>query len=155
MPFYDIAEDATAGVAAEAAHTYKQIITESKEELVAMVNRDRAEDESGGQDRHGVCGSGSGRGPGQAVQGRQCSHQGPGTAKHAMHKVIRRVQGKKSKRSRSDRWVTIYLGGRKMKLFADTGSKFTILPPSLYHPKMGKVKAANCILMAWGSNSAW
>ena len=49
--------------------------------------------------------------------------------------------------------MTIYLGGRRTELFADTGSKFTIIPPSMYHSKMGKVKAANCILRAWGSNS--
>ena len=78
----------------------------------------------------------------------------PNTAKSARPRVLRRVQaGKNKKESRSDRWVTNYLGGRRTELFADTGSKFTIIPPSMYHPKMGNVKAANCILRAWGSNS--
>ena len=35
----------------------------------------------------------------------------------------------------------------------DTGSKSSIITPSLYHPKMGEVVAANCILRAWGSSS--
>ena len=54
-----------------------------------------------------------------------------------------RVQGKKS--PRSDRWVTIYLGGKKTELFADTGSRF-------YHSRMDQVKEAKCILRAWGNN---
>ena len=41
---------------------------------------------------------------------------------------------------------------RKREIFADTGCRFTIIPPTLYHPRMGQVKAANCILRAWGSN---
>ena len=40
--FHDIEEDATVGIAAQVAHTYEEIITESKKELLAMVNRDRA-----------------------------------------------------------------------------------------------------------------
>ena len=40
--FHNIEEDATAGIAAQVAHTYEEIITESKKELLAMVNRDRA-----------------------------------------------------------------------------------------------------------------
>ena len=47
----------------------------------------------------------------------------------------------------------MYIGGRKLKLFADTGSKFSIITPAMYHPKMGKVVAANCILRAWGSKA--
>ena len=78
----------------------------------------------------------------------------PGTAKSAKPRLLRRVQaGEQKKRSRSDRWVTVYIGGRKLKLFADTGSKFSIITPVMYHPKMGKVVAANCILRAWGSKA--
>ena len=39
--FHDIEEDATVGIAAQVAHTYEEIITESKKELLAMVNSDR------------------------------------------------------------------------------------------------------------------
>ena len=41
---------------------------------------------------------------------------------------------------------------RKREIFADTGCRFTIILPTLYRPRMGQVKAANCILRAWGSN---
>ena len=78
----------------------------------------------------------------------------PGTTKSAKPKLLRRVQaGKERKITRSDRWVTVYVGGRKLRLFADTGSKFSIISPHMYHPKMGEVVAANCVLRSWGSNS--
>jgi hypothetical protein len=82
------------------------------------------------------------------------SRDWPGTAKSAKPKLLSRVQaGEKKKKSRSDRWVTVYLGGQRLKLFADTGSKLTIISPNMYQPKMGKVVAANCILRSWGSSS--
>ena len=37
-------------------------------------------------------------------------------------------------------------------MFADIGSKFTIITHSMYHPMLGKVVAVNCVLRAWGSN---
>ena len=61
----------------------------------------------------------------------------------AAHESQDRPEGKNP---RSDRWVKIYMGSRKLKLFADMGSKFSIITPSMYHPKMGKVVAENCIL---------
>ena len=42
MRFQHIKEDATAGQAAQTAHTYEEMITSSKKELLALVNRDRA-----------------------------------------------------------------------------------------------------------------
>ena len=56
---------------------------------------------------------------------------------------------------RSDRWLTIYMGGRKLKLFADTGSKFSIITLSMYHSKMGEVVAANCILREGAAPPPW
>ena len=38
-----------------------------------------------------------------------------------------------------------------MNLFSDTGSHYTIIPPELYRPSMGKVEAADAILRSWGS----
>ena len=40
-----------------------------------------------------------------------------------------------------------------MKLYADTGSKFTIITPQQYKKTMGKVLAADTRLRAWGSKS--
>lgn len=50
-----------------------------------------------------------------------------------------------------DRWVRLRLGGKRVTLFSDTGSKFTLIPPELYDPAMGKIEAADSNLRAWGS----
>lgn len=34
------------------------------------------------------------------------------------------------------------LGGRRMDLFTDTGSGYTMIPPDMYCPIMGKIQAA-------------
>ena len=51
----------------------------------------------------------------------------------------------------TDKWVTITMGDRKMNLFSDTGSRYTIIPPELYHHNMGKLLNSNTTLRAWGS----
>ena len=51
----------------------------------------------------------------------------------------------------NDRWVVLKMGDRKISLFSDTGSKFTIIPPEFYHPHMGKLVRPNTSLRAWGS----
>ena len=38
-----------------------------------------------------------------------------------------------------------------MKLFADTGSKYTIITPEQYRRSMGKVQEADTRLRAWGA----
>ena len=38
-------------------------------------------------------------------------------------------------------------------MFTDTGSEFTIIPPSMYNKDMGKVYPADTNLRAWGSKS--
>ena len=77
----------------------------------------------------------------------------PGTKGSAKVRQLRRVNTKSTEtKYESSKWVTVYLNGRKQTLFADTGSKFTIITPAMYHPKLGEVVAANCILRAWGSN---
>ena len=53
----------------------------------------------------------------------------------------------------SSKRVKINLGGIPLTLFADTGSEFTIIPPSSYNPCMGQVKAADTNLRSWGSKS--
>ena len=75
----------------------------------------------------------------------------PGTAASAKLKHVRKVNSRTPK-YKSSKWVTVFLNGRRQKLFADTGSKYTIITPAMYHPRLGKVVAANCILRAWGSN---
>lgn len=77
----------------------------------------------------------------------------PGTASSARTKHVRKVNSRPP-RYRSSKWVTVFLNGRKFKLFADTGSKYTLITPDMYHPSLGKVVAANCRLRAWGSNKS-
>ena len=50
-----------------------------------------------------------------------------------------------------DRWVIMRMGDRKVNLFSDTGSRYTIIPPEFYHPKMGKLRKPTTRLRAWGS----
>ena len=68
-----------------------------------------------------------------------------------VHKV-RKVddQGKE----RQSRWVTIRLGHKRkqIRLFCNTGSNQTIIPPELYKPSMGKVVKAASRLRAWGAD---
>ena len=49
--------------------------------------------------------------------------------------------------------VKVEVGGIPMILFTDTGSEFTIIPPSSYKPQMGHVMAADTHLRAWGSKT--
>ena len=55
---------------------------------------------------------------------------------------------------RHSRWVTIRLGHKRKetRLFCDTGSNLTIIPPELYRPSMGKVVKATSKLRAWGTD---
>ena len=43
------------------------------------------------------------------------------------------------------------MGDRKISLFSDTGSRYTVIPLKFYHPKMGKLLKTNTTLRAWGS----
>ena len=45
------------------------------------------------------------------------------------------------------------VGGRRMNLFTDTGSGYTIIPPYMFRPSMGKIKAVDTILRSWGSKT--
>ena len=51
----------------------------------------------------------------------------------------------------TNKWVTITMGDRKMNLFSDTGSRYTIIPPEFYHHNMGKLLKSDTTLRAWGS----
>ena len=80
--------------------------------------------------------------------------QWPGVKKNS--KVVRNVhyvsksEGRSSKRSR---WVTLDVGGSPLKLYSDTGSHFTIIPPELFKDGMGRLEEADCNLRAWGANT--
>ena len=52
-----------------------------------------------------------------------------------------------------DRWVELTMGKSRMKLYADTGSRYTIITPAQYRKSMGKVVAADTRLSAWGSKT--
>ena len=65
---------------------------------------------------------------------------------HVVGKVTKgEIAGEDSK------WVHMKVGGRRMNLFTDTGSGYTIIPPDMFRPSMGKIKAADTILRSWGS----
>ena len=51
------------------------------------------------------------------------------------------------------KWVHMKVGGRRMNLFTDTGSGYTIIPPDMYWPSMGKIQAADTILRSRGSKT--
>ena len=53
----------------------------------------------------------------------------------------------------NSKWVHMKVGGRRMNLFTDTGSGYTIIPPDTYCPSMGKIQAADTILRSWGSKT--
>ena len=73
----------------------------------------------------------------------------PGVRKDSRTSTVRRVS------SGGDRWVELRIGRSRMKLYADTGSKFTIITPSQYKESMGKVVAADTRLRAWGPSHNW
>ena len=60
--------------------------------------------------------------------------------------ILRKLAGGKE-----DRWVELKMGRNHMRLYADTGSKYTIITPDLYKSNMGEVVAADTRLRAWGS----
>ena len=64
---------------------------------------------------------------------------------------IRQVHSARPRKRRS-RYVWVHIGGLRVKLYCDTGSRLTIIPPELYREEMGKVVAAKCHLRAWGSD---
>ena len=49
--------------------------------------------------------------------------------------------------------LSVTIGGSPVTLFTDTGSKYTIIPPSAYTTEMGTVIAADTHLRAWGTKS--
>ena len=56
-----------------------------------------------------------------------------------------------TKGERKSKWVHIWIGGHRHRMYCDTGSKKTIITPSMYHPSMGQIVASDCHLRAWGS----
>ena len=63
--------------------------------------------------------------------------------------AIKRVQNHLN----GNKHVNVKIGKTKVELFTDTGSEFTIIPPSMYNKDMGKVYPADTNLRAWGSKS--
>ena len=61
----------------------------------------------------------------------------PGTAASAKLKHVRKVTSRTPK-YKSSKWVTVFLNGRRQKLFADTGSKYTIINPGNVSPQAGE-----------------
>ena len=65
---------------------------------------------------------------------------------------IRKIGGMKKKKKKS-KHVQVTIGTKPFSLFADTGSEYTIIPPSSYQESMGEVVAADTHLRAWGSET--
>ena len=59
----------------------------------------------------------------------------------------------KIKTQKQTKWVRVKIGNIPQRLYTDTGSEYTIIPPNLYNPDMGEVVAADTYLRAWGSNT--
>ena len=64
---------------------------------------------------------------------------------------IRQVQSARPRKKRS-RYFWVHIGGLRVKLYCDRGSRLSIIPPELYREEMGEVVAAKCHLRAWGSD---
>ena len=77
----------------------------------------------------------------------------PGVKKGGQVKDVQYVARRGVKKTKTSRWVRMTVGGRRMKLFSDTGSKFTIIPPELYEEGMGVLREADCNLRAWGADT--
>ena len=73
----------------------------------------------------------------------------PGVRKGARSSSLKKVKG----HSEADnKWVTLQIGKIDgLKLFTDTGSYYTIIPPDMYQYSMGKVVKADTRLRAWGT----
>ena len=71
----------------------------------------------------------------------------PGVRRGSKTSIVRKVS------SGGDRLVEIQLGRTRMRLYANTGSKYTIITPKQYKRSMGKVVEADTMLRAWGSKS--
>ena len=74
----------------------------------------------------------------------------PGVNRNSKTRHVRRVD---NTGTGGDRWVELKVGKSHMKLYADTGSKYTIITPQQYKKSMGKVVAADTRLRAWGSKT--
>ena len=72
----------------------------------------------------------------------------PQISAHAVGKVTKGEMA-----TDNSKWVHMKVGGRRMNLFTDTGSGYTIIPPDTYCPSMGKIQAADTILRSWGSKT--
>lgn len=78
----------------------------------------------------------------------------PGVKSHYTHVLkkispIHRVSNFRNK----TKIVNVKIGECKVKLFTDTGSEFTIIPPSLYEKSMGRIVPAETNLRAWGARN--
>jgi hypothetical protein len=69
----------------------------------------------------------------------------------AQRKEEKRDEQKRNEKKRDSRWITVWMQGRRIRMYADTGSDYTILPPEMYRPEMGELVAAKRKLRGWGA----
>ena len=79
----------------------------------------------------------------------------PGSRSLAQHRTVKKLANKQSPNPTTSKWVTVSIGGQKRKLFADTGSKFTLITPDMSSEEMGEVVPAKNRLKAWAATRGW
>ena len=52
-----------------------------------------------------------------------------------------------------NKWVDVRIGGINQRLYADTGSEFTIITPEHYTPMMGELEESDLNFRPWGGNN--
>ena len=79
--------------------------------------------------------------------------QWPGVRSERTHHMRRLTSSINKIKEPSSKWVNVTLGDIRLRLFTDTGSDFTIIPPTMYDTSMGHVEAADTHLRAWGGKN--
>ena len=80
------------------------------------------------------------------------ARQWPGVAPDA-HTTTSIHYVEKPHGERQSKRVWVDMGGTRVRLFCDTGSRLTIITPEMYMTSMGTIVPAKCNLRAWGSDT--
>jgi hypothetical protein len=77
----------------------------------------------------------------------------PGVQEGAQITNNHKVEGEKeAKDKKASRWVTVRLAGCRVRLFVDTGCRYTLIPPEMYREEMGELVPAKRALRGWGAS---
>jgi hypothetical protein len=81
----------------------------------------------------------------------QTKRRWPGVKEGAPHGRLHMVNPKE--KIRRSKWVSVRLGGHRVRLFADTGCRYSIISPDMYKERMGVIVPARRALRAWGADT--